>query len=97
MIIEDIKLNGYGKFLGTRELGTQIRNAIVPKLSHGTTVVIDFNNIEGITNSFADECFGKLIIETGTAPFKEHVKFTNLDPTEKSILNFALMNRTSAR
>lgn len=93
MLMEKMELADFGTFLGTRELGKKIKTEIQTKLGFGASVIIDFGKVEGITNSFADECFGKLLVDIGPITFSENVKFSNLDPTEKSIINFALHNR----
>lgn len=94
MIVEEMKLSGFGTYLGTRELGKKIKTEIIGKMGFGHAVLVDFEKVEGITNSFADECFGKLIVEIGVKSFTDMITFTNLDPTEKSIINYVLHNRS---
>ena len=94
MIIEEMKLAGFGTFLGTRELGKMVKTQIETKITTGNPVIIDFEKIQGITNSFADECFGKLLVDIGAQKFSNTIKFSHLDPDEKSIINFVLYNRS---
>jgi len=95
MIINEMKLSEYGTFLGTRELGKKVKEAMEKDLLLGDPLIVNFSDVHGITNSFADECFGKFLLEKGKQFFVEKIKFSNLDPTEKSILNFVLYNRTA--
>ena len=51
------------------------------------TVVLDFSGIDTVTNSFADECIAKLLLEMSLDELKAKTTFTGLTPmTERSIL-----------
>jgi hypothetical protein len=50
-------------------------------------VVLDFSGIDTVTNSFADECIAKLLLEMSLDELKAKTTFTGLTPmTERSIL-----------
>lgn len=78
-----IKLNTINTSLGTRKLGDNLRDQI---LSSQEQVTFDFEGIDIISNSFADECFGKLVVEIGMDNFKKQVMFANANQFIKSIL-----------
>ena len=46
--------------LGTRDLGAKIRENIVQKINTNDKVYLDFEGVDVVTNSFANECFSKL-------------------------------------
>ena len=45
----------YGENLGTRQLGCQVRERLMPLLKGDDVVVLDFNGVDVVSNSFADE------------------------------------------
>ena len=73
--------------MGTRLLGAQIRKDLRPLLDGGEKVVLDFSGIDTVTNSFADECIAKLLLEMSLEQLKSKTTFTGLTPVaERSIL-----------
>ena len=63
--------------LGTRDLGAKIRGSIIEKVAKNDKVFLDFDGVEVVTNSFADECFGKLRENITTEIFKSKIAFLN--------------------
>lgn len=64
----------WGPFLATRERGRQVREDIesmLSKISSGDTLLLNFEQVEGITVSFGDECVAKLIIDRGSGNFAD--------------------------
>jgi len=81
------KFSKYGDSMGTRLLGAQIRADLRPLLDGEEKVVLDFCGIDTVTNSFADECIAKLLLEMSLDELKAKTTFTGLTPmTERSIL-----------
>ncbi len=81
------KFSKYGDSMGTRLLGAQIRADLRPLLDGKEKVVLDFSGIDTVTNSFADECLAKLLLEMSLDELKAKTTFTGLTPmTERSIL-----------
>ena len=73
--------------MGTRFLGARIRGDLRPLLDGEEKVVLDFSGIDTVTNSFADECIAKLLLEMPLDELKSKTTFTGLTPmTERSIL-----------
>ncbi len=85
----------YSEFPGTRTLGEQMRKDIEQCVQHFEYVIIDMSDVKGISNSAADECFGKLLIFIGPEQFKKKIKFKNLNNLTKAVINFVLSNRMS--
>ena len=58
-------------------------------------VVLDFTGVNVVTNSFADECLAKLLLEMPLEELKKRTTFKGLNPlAEKSVL-VALQRRYS--
>ncbi len=55
----------------------------------GEHVVIDFDGIDALSPSFADEIFGKLPTEAG-----DRVKFVNLGPAMQTMASIAKKGRS---
>lgn len=72
-----IKFNDFGKSLGTREMGSKIRDKITNCINRGENVVFDFTGVEILSHSYADEVFGKLLKEFGIKKIKETTNFQN--------------------
>lgn len=55
-----IILSEVSSSLGTRSLGDKYKNEILRLLKSNEIVYVDFKGVDVVTNSFANECFGKL-------------------------------------
>ena len=51
-----------GENLGTRKLGEKTRNELLPLLRGDERVILDFEGVNIVSNSFADECLAKLLL-----------------------------------
>ena len=51
-----------GENLGTRVLGEKVRNMLLPMILGNEKVVLDFEGVNVVSNSFADECLAKLLL-----------------------------------
>uniref|UniRef100_UPI00406C1782 STAS-like domain-containing protein n=1 Tax=Mucilaginibacter sp. CSA2-8R TaxID=3141542 RepID=UPI00406C1782 len=79
--------------LSTRNLGTKIRSEIVSNIESGNFLIFDFAGINVISNSFADECFGKLLLNFDLDKIKSLSTFKNIDDNSKRIISFAFKQR----
>ena len=81
------KFSAYGDSMGTRLLGAKIRADLRSLLDGDERVVLDFTGVDTVTNSFADECIAKLLLEMSLEELKSKTTFTGLTPlAERSIL-----------
>jgi len=76
-MVEIIEFKNIGSSLGTRNLGKKIRLSILEKVEINEKVLLDFNEVNVVTNSFADECFGKLRLALPLDVFKSKITFVN--------------------
>jgi len=77
----------YGTDFGTRDMGQRIRTELRPLLDGEERVVLDFTGVNVVSNSFADECIAKLLLEMPLEELKERTTFKGLNEmAERSIL-----------
>ena len=77
----------FGENLGTRQLGEIARKKLMPMLDGKEKVILDFTGIDVVSNSFADECIAKLLLEMPLSELKHHTTFRGLNPlAERSVL-----------
>jgi hypothetical protein len=94
-----IELKNLGSFLHTRFDAATIREKIVTAWKSGESLVLDFDKVEMISPSFADECFGKLVNELNLSAgeVEETLKFKNLSPIISMRIRSAFVERTMSR
>lgn len=77
----------YGTDFGTREMGATIRSELLALLDREVCVALDFSGVNVVSNSFADECIAKLLLEFPLDKLKQFTTFRSLTPiAERSIL-----------
>ncbi len=92
--IEIIKLGQYGKSMGTRALGKEIREKVVFVINSGGRVFFDFTDVSVISSAFADELFGKLYNELGENIFKKSIKINNFENEGTKRFILAVINKS---
>ena len=88
-----IQFGNINNSLGTRSLGSKLRLEIEENLKKGEFVSFDFSNVDVVSHSFADECFGKLLLKWEIEELKKTTTFTNVNPFVKKIISFTLKER----
>jgi len=83
----------FGKDLGTRQLGEKVRSVLRPLLDTEDKVVLDFTGVNVVSNSFADECIAKLLLEIPLEELKKHTTFRGLNPIAHTCVLAALQRR----
>ena len=83
----------FGENLGTRQLGQQVREKLMPLLNGNDRVVLDFTGVDVVSNSFADECIAKLLLTMSLAELKAHTTFRGLNPLASESVLTALRRR----
>jgi len=83
----EFKFSQFGTNFGSSDMGTKIRQQLRPLLDNDEKVVLDFTGVNVVTNSFADECIAKLLLEMPLDDLKKHTTFRGLNPlAERSVL-----------
>ena len=83
----------FGENLGTRQLGQQAREKLMPLLMGNERVVLVFTGVDVVSNSFADECIAKLLLVTPLDDLKAHTTFRGLNPLASESVLTALRRR----
>lgn len=83
----------FGEYLGTRQLGQQAREKLMPLLEGDERVVLDFTGVDVVSNSFADECIAKLLLTMPLAELKAHTTFRGLNQLASESVLKALRRR----
>lgn len=74
--IKTIKFVEIGTSLGTRILAAKVRENVLENIEH-EKIVFDFEGVDVITNSFANECFAKILNSVSIQTFREKFAFVN--------------------
>ena len=84
---------GFGENLGTRPFGKRVREQLLPLLQGNEKVILDFTGVNVVSNSFADECIAKLLLEMSLAELKSRTTFQGLNPIASESVLTALRRR----
>ena len=77
----------YGTDFGTRDMGQKLRQKLLMLINAGEKVILDFTGVNVVSNSFADECIAKLLLEMPLDELKRQTTFRGLNPlAERSVL-----------
>jgi len=90
-----INFKNFGQHLGTRVLGVEVRNQIIEMLLDSDFVIFDFEGVETVSNSFADECLAKLLYEFKLTELKRKTKFVNANKFISTVIANAFNSRIS--
>ena len=99
----EFKFLEYGTDFGTRDMGQKLRQKLSALIGTGNKVVLDFTGVNVVSNSFADECIAKLLLEMPLDELKRHTTFRGLNPlAERSVLvalqrRYKVMNDTQMK
>ena len=93
-----IKMRDFGRSLVTRSAGRLAYDAISPAVASATErVVLDFEGVDVITNSFADEVFGHLVLDMGMDELRARTTFRGVQPFFAQVVRTAMDSRESQR
>lgn len=83
----------FGKDLGTRQLGSEVRENLLPLLNGDERIALDFTGVNVVSNSFADECIAKLLLTMPLDELKKKTTFQGLNPVAYQSVLTALQRR----
>lgn len=87
------KFQTIGENLGTRILGEKTRSMLLPMIESGGKVVLDFEGVNVVSNSFADECLAKLLLVMPIEELKQRTTFRGLNDLARRNIAFAFKRR----
>ena len=83
----EFKFIEYGTDFGTRDMGQKLRQKLLTLINSGEKVALDFTGVNVVSNSFADECIAKLLLDIPLSELKRRTTFKGLNPlAERSVL-----------
>lgn len=86
-----------GENMGTRALGEKIRNDLVDMIEKNDKVVLDFEGVRVVSNSFADECLAKLTLYYPFDVIKQKTTFRGLNEFAKRTISVAFRRRLDSQ
>lgn len=89
----EFKFSQFGTDFGTREMGAKIREQIRPIIEKNESVVLDFSNVNVVSNSFADECIAKFLLDYTLSQLRNHISFKGLNEMAGRSILVALQRR----
>ncbi len=89
----EFKFIKYGTDLGLTEQGSHIREKLLPLIQGSERVVLDFTGVNVVTNSFADECIAKLLLDMSLEDLKARTTFKGLTSMANKSILVALQRR----
>ena len=87
------KFRDFGENLGTRMLGERVREQLVPLLNEYDKVTLDFEGVDVVSNSFADECLAKLLLTMSHDELKRKTTFVSVNDFARKNIAVALARR----
>ncbi len=91
--------NRYGTELGTRMLGSQVREELLTMINSqpaGERLILDFADVVVVANSFADECLAKLLLVMPIEELKQRTTFRNTNDFVRRTIAVAFKRRQSS-
>ena len=86
------KFRSFGENLGARVLGEKVRQDLIATIESSECVILDFEGVNVVSNSCADECVAKLIPILG---FNKLTTFRNINDFARKNVLIALRRRLS--
>ena len=87
------KFRDFGENLGTRILGGKVREQLIPLLNEYDKVVLDFEGVDVVSNSFADECLAKLLLTMPIDELKHKTTFVSVNDFARKNIAIAFSRR----
>ena len=90
------RFRDFGEYLGTRQLGEKVREQLWPLVQGDEKVRLDFDGVDVVSNSFADECIAKLLLLMPLDELKQHTTFSGLNDFARKNIALPLKRRMEA-
>ncbi len=90
------KFREIGDNLGTRLLGEKVRQQLLPLIQDNDKVVLDFDGVNVVSNSFADECLAKLLLVMPFEELKRRTTFVSVNDFARKNIAIAFKRRLAS-
>lgn len=93
-----VEMKKFGTALSTRASGRRAYDLICSQ-SNGLSghIIFDFSDVNIVSNSFADELFGRLTYEFGMDAMRDATSFVGVKPLAARIIRSAMNARSTQR
>lgn len=88
-----IKFGNFGQHLGPRSIAATQREKIAAAIRSKSGVTIDFEGVITMSDSFADECFGKLNLDFNLHTIKNSIQLKNASPLITNLFHDTIRER----
>lgn len=92
----EMLLKDTSNILGLRETGNRLRMLIEEAIHNNESVILNFEEVESVSSSFADELLAKVYIKLGKEKFMNFIKVKNANDFIKSMINSSISGRLKA-
>lgn len=92
----NVEMKKFGTVLSTRQSGRVAFDEVAPMVRAGKKIVFDFCGVDSVTNSFADELFGRLVMEFGFSALRASTSFIGIDSFSALSIRTAMERRAAA-
>ncbi|MBQ8673415.1 MAG: STAS-like domain-containing protein [Bacteroides sp.] len=82
-----------GENLGTRQLEAQVRERLLTLISEHDKVVLNFDDVNVVTHSFADKCLAKLLLTMPLDELKQQTTFVGVNNFARKNIAIAFRRR----
>lgn len=89
----EFKFKEIASDFGTREMGAKIRKQLWTMFSKESCISLNFTGVNVVSNSFADECIAKLLLDMPLEELKQRITFRGLNPVAERSILVALQRR----
>lgn len=86
-----IRMADFGISLGSRKLGKSVNEYL--NFDIDEKIILDFENVNLVTNSFADELIGKNARDLGLETFFDKVEIVNAKRNIRLVIKKSIMDR----
>ncbi|HVS69286.1 MAG TPA: STAS-like domain-containing protein [Mycobacteriales bacterium] len=91
-----VRVADFEEGLGTRRSAEQVRTKLSNLLNEGVPVLaLDFDGVNVVSSSFADEVLGKLALEMGVVNFFARFRLVHMSETVHALVNRAIEQRVA--
>lgn len=87
------RFRAFGEYLGTRQLGEKVREQLWPLIQGKEKVCLNFEGVDVVSNSFADECIAKMLLSMSLDELKQRTTFAGLNDFARKNIAIALKRR----
>ncbi|MEZ5125735.1 MAG: DUF4325 domain-containing protein [Thermoleophilia bacterium] len=91
-----IRMAHWGPVLFGRQHGAQVRAELSAAIHGWHDVLFDFEGVENMSLSFADECFGELLHALASDPARPSIRFAHVPADMRASLLFTTRPRVAA-